>query len=300
MTKGMITTVQRFSLHDGPGIRTTVFFKGCNMRCLWCHNPETIQALPQLHVYPSKCINCGACVRVCPTNARVMRDSRLVYNRSLCKNCGRCVNECFTGAIALSGKEVTVAEVMAEILQDKAYYARSGGGVTLSGGEVLQQSEFAAALLTACRAEGIQTAIETNLNADFKIIDRLLPLLDLVMADLKLIDDDTHIKWTGVSNQQVIDNIRRLDQAGVPMILRMPVIPGVNDRDDEIQAIAQVVAGVKNLLYFELLNFNPLGGSKYASLDMADTFAAARPLPAARMEELAAIARRAGLDVRIR
>ena len=300
MTKGMITTVQRFSLHDGPGIRTTVFFKGCNMRCLWCHNPETIQAHPQLHVYPSKCINCGACVLVCPTRARVMRDGRLVYNRSLCTNCGRCVNECFTGAIALSGKEVTVAEVMAEILQDKAYYSRSGGGVTLSGGEVLQQPEFAAALLTACRAEGIQTAIETNLNADFEVIGRLLPLLDLIMADLKLNDDDAHIKWTGVSNQQVIDNIRRLDQAGVPMILRTPIIPGVNDRDDEIQAIAQVVAPVKNLLYFELLNFNPLGGSKYASLDMADTFAAARPLPAARMEELAAIARRAGLDVRIR
>ena len=300
MTKGMITTIQRFSLHDGPGIRTTVFFKGCNMHCLWCHNPETIDLQPQLHVYPSKCIHCGACALVCPTGARTMVDGRLVYTRALCTNRGDCVSECFTGAIALSGKEVSVSEVMAEILQDKPYYSRSGGGVTLSGGEVLQQPEFARAILEACRAEGIATAIETNLNADFRIISPLLPCLDLVMADLKLEDDTAHIKWTGASNQRVIDNIRLLDQAGIPMILRTPVIPGANDFDDEIRMIASFVSSVKSVLYYELLNFNPLGDSKYASLDMENIFADARPLPDDRMEELAAIARRFGLDVQVR
>ena len=196
-----------------------------------------------------------------------MVDGRLVYTRALCTNCGDCVSECFTGAIALSGKEVSVAEVMAEILQDKPYYSRSGGGVTLSGGEVLQQPEFARAILEACRAEGIATAIETNLNADFRIISPLLPYLDLVMADLKLDDDTAHIKWTGASNQRVIDNIRLLDQVGIPMILRTPVIPGANDFDDEIRMIASFVSSVKSVLYYELLNFNPLGDSKYASLE---------------------------------
>ncbi len=300
MTKGMITAIQRFSLHDGPGIRTTVFFKGCNMRCLWCHNPETISMQPQLHTYPSKCIHCGACVLVCPTGARTFLDGHLVYDRTLCTNCGACVNECFTGAIDLSGKEVTVKEVMAEIRQDTPYYITSGGGVTLSGGEVLLQPAFAMALLEACRAEGIPTAIETNLKTDFETLNRMLPLIDLAMVDLKLFDDAAHQKWTDSSNRSVLENIQFLDRAGIPMILRTPIIPGVNDNEEEIQRIALFVSSIKQVRYHELLNYNPLGDSKYESLGMEHLFKESLPASDNRMEELATVARQFGLDVRIR
>ena len=194
--KGIITEIERFALKDGPGIRTTVFFKGCNMACKWCHNPETLSVRPQLMIYPDKCIGCGACVEACRAGARTLgKNGALQYDRTACKHCGACAANCFSGALVMSGKEMTVEEVMEEILQDRAYYRNSGGGVTLSGGEVSTQPGFALELLQALKKEGISTAIETNLHAPWSVYERMLPFLDLVMFDIKIfVETDADVR----------------------------------------------------------------------------------------------------------
>lgn len=294
---GVLTTIQRFSLHDGPGIRSTVFFKGCNMRCAWCHNPETLSTQPEVLYYRSKCVGCGACAAVCPSHTIV--EGKMVYDRSQCHDGGKCAQVCFSGALETCGYEADVQSVLFEVMQDEAYYAQSGGGVTLSGGEVLLQPEFAGELLRALRARGVHTAIESNLNVDFSTLEKLLPDIDLVMCDLKIWDEELHRRWTGAGNARIKENIEKLGKTGKPMIVRTPVIPGVNDNEQEIGAIAAFAAQQPNLLYYELLNFNPLGQSKYLALDAENAFETARPLPETRLEVLAAAARASGAVVRV-
>ena len=295
---GVLTAIQRFSLHDGPGIRSTVFFKGCNLRCAWCHNPETLSRSPQVLFYRTKCVGCGACAAVCPRHTPG-EDGKMCFSREGCTDCGKCAGVCFSGALELCGRETSVQSVLEEVLQDRDYYERSGGGVTLSGGEVLLQPEFALELLSALRGAGCATAVETNLNADWEVLASLLPQLDLVLCDVKLRDSDAHRRWTGAGNERILENLRRLSAAGVPFVVRTPVIPGVNDSEEEIGAIADLVGALPGLLYYELLNFNPLGGSKYDALDMKDPFREARPLPEERMEQLRQAAARRCAEVRI-
>lgn len=297
--KGIVTDIQRFSLHDGPGIRTTVFLKGCNMRCAWCHNPETISMKSQLHTYIDRCMGCGHCVEVCKSGARKIIDGSIVYSATDCISCGACAQVCFTGALALSGKSMTPEQVMDEILQDKDYYDHSGGGVTISGGEALCQQEFLRDILTLCRENGISTAIETNLNYPYSLLEDLLPILNLVMFDIKTISNDEHIKWTGVSNNTVLENARRLLLSGFPAIVRTPIVSGVTDTPDAIAKIADLIKDSPSLLYYELLNFNPLGEAKYTSLGMENTFKGVRPLSAAELEQLAQTARAFGVTVRV-
>lgn len=294
---GVLTAIQRFSLHDGPGIRSTVFFKGCNMRCAWCHNPETLRVEPEVLYYRSKCVGCGACAQVCPSHR--VEEGKMVYDRALCGDHGACAQVCFSGALEVCGKESTVQDVLHEVMQDADYYAQSGGGVTLSGGEVLLQPQFAAQLLSALHQQGIHTAIESNLNVDLSVLEALLPDLDLVMCDLKLWDEDAHRKWTGAGNARILENISRLSSSGKPFIVRTPVIPGVNDKEEEISAIAGFIGRLPGLVYYELLNFNPLGGSKYQALDVENVLADARPLPEERMQALAAAAQSACPSVRV-
>ncbi|NBJ90114.1 glycyl-radical enzyme activating protein [Acutalibacter sp. 1XD8-36] len=298
--KGIITEIERFSLRDGPGIRTTVFLKGCNMACKWCHNPETLQIKPQLMVYPEKCLGCGACVRVCPSGARTIKDGALHYSRAICTGCGACANDCFTGALILSGREMTVEEVMEEILQDRAYYKNSGGGVTLSGGELTTQPEFARALLETVKAEGISTALETNMHAPWHVYESLLPLVDLVMFDIKIFDCEAHRKWTGVSNERVLENARKLAKTGKDFLVRTPVIPGVNDSQEEIGNIAEFAGSLGGAQYYELLLFNPLGESKYQALQTDNHFEGASPSPVKTADRLKQIAEeRSGMPVRV-
>lgn len=298
--KGVLTEIERFSLKDGPGIRTTVFFKGCNMACKWCHNPETLSVKPQLMVYPKNCIGCGACIQACGTGARTLQDGKLCYDRSLCVNCGACARNCFTGALVMSGQEMTVEEVMEEVLQDRAYYRNSGGGVTLSGGELTTQPEFALELLTALKKEGISTALETNLYAPWSVYEKLLPVVDLMMFDIKLFDSAAHKKWTGVPNERILENAKKVAASGKPYLVRTPVIPGANDTEEEIGNIAEFVGKLGGAQYYELLLFNPLGESKYEALQAKNEFAGTRPTESEGASRLEQIAReRSGIQVRV-
>lgn len=284
---GVVTDIQRFCLNDGPGIRTTVFFKGCNMKCAWCHNPETISPESQIHLYEAKCIGCGKCVEVCPTGAQqILEDGQRRYDRSLCIGCGRCAQVCYVGALVASGKEMTTEQVMKEILQDKPYYLDSDGGVTLSGGEVLCQKDFALSLVYACHDNGISIGIETNLLQPFDTVEDLLREVDLLMIDIKLFDAVQHKKWVGVSNESVLANIKKAGELGKPIIIRTPLIPEVTDTQENLTQIASFIESIPNVICYELLNFNPLGESKYRSLGAENVFEKARPLSDEKLEEI--------------
>ena len=296
----IVSDIQRFSIHDGPGIRTTVFLKGCNLRCHWCHNPETLRQEAEVQFVPGRCVGCGACLSACPNQAHSLTDGSRRFDRSLCEACGRCAAGCYARALAMVGRDMTVEQVMAEVSADREFYDNSGGGVTLSGGEPLFQPDAASELLAACKAEGIHTAIETNLAWPWSRVEAVLPVTDLVMLDIKLMDPAEHRRWTGAGNEQVLANARRLSAEGVPTIVRTPVIGGVNATAGKIGKIADFVSGLEGLLYYELLAYNLLGMSKYEGLGMeppAEEFA--RP-GAAAMESLAAEAGRRGVEVRCR
>jgi pyruvate formate lyase activating enzyme len=293
--RGLITNVQRFSIHDGPGIRTTVFFKGCPLRCFWCHNPETWRLVPEVQVFPDRCIGCGVCFERCPQGAHVRvnggsEPARREFHRELCQACGRCVDTCYAECLVMAGRWWTPEELLEEVGRDKPFYDQSGGGITLSGGEPLMQQPFSLRVLQMCREAGFHTAIETAAYCRWDDLAELLPWLDLVMMDIKLIDDEQHRAATGVSNRRILDNARRLAKTDVPLIVRTPVIPTVNDTPQAIAAIAEFVRGWPNLLYYELMPFHRLAEGKYRSLDIHDR---ARDLEPLTREALAALAEEA-------
>lgn len=290
MATGMITDIERCAFSDGPGIRTVVFFKGCNMRCQWCHNPETIPIRQSLLYYPNRCISCFKCVYACPSKAQKRIDGVHHFYPRLCVKCGKCAAVCYAEAMVTSGKRMTVEQIMHEVIQDKPYYQSSGGGVTLTGGEVMCQIPFACELADACHAEDIQVGIETNLSLPFDEMLPLLNLTDIVMCDLKIWDSAEHERRTGISNERIIENLRKLDALGKPFIVRTPLIPGATDTDENIGAIAAFLGTLKNLQRYELLNFNPLGASKYEGMGVPNAFATAKPLPRERVMALKAIA----------
>ena len=295
--KSLITDIQRFSLSDGNGIRTTVFFKGCNMNCSWCHNPETISFERELMFYETKCIGCGKCFEVCA--AHKMVNDKHIIDKALCTNCGKCADICYAQALVMCGKEMTVEEIMKEIRQDIPYYNSSKGGVTLSGGEVLCHKDFALELIEACKKEGISTAVETNLNFPFESIKELLGSVDLIMCDLKIFDDEEHKKHTGVSNSNIKANLKMIDSLGVDIIVRTPLIPGVTDSAENISAIADFIKTLSNLRRYELLNFNPLGEGKYKALEKENTFEKCRPFDEDVLKNLESVAKSNGIKVKV-
>ncbi|MGQ9682793.1 MAG: glycyl-radical enzyme activating protein [Anaerolineae bacterium] len=294
MVQGLITNVQRFSIHDGPGIRTTVFFKGCPLRCFWCHNPETWVFAPEVQLYPARCLGCGACVERCSHGAQLLVEGERRYLREQCVACGACVDTCYAEALVLCGRWWTPEALLAEVLKDRAFYEQSGGGVTLSGGEPLLQQEFVRAFLPLCKGAGLHTAIETSACAPWRELEALLPWLDLAMVDLKHMDAEAHRRATGASNRRILANLRRLAAAGLPLIVRTPVVPGVNDTVEAIAGIARFVAELPSLLYYELMPFHRLAEAKFRSLDLENRAEGLQPPAREQMEALVEVARGAG------
>ncbi|MEN6506732.1 MAG: glycyl-radical enzyme activating protein [Planctomycetaceae bacterium] len=270
---GRIFQVQRFSIHDGPGIRTTVFFKGCPLRCVWCHNPEGIELQPVLSFDPSKCIGCGYCFRVCKQNAHGRHGDTHALDRKLCRACGSCTEECYAGALELIGHDATVAEVLDEVLRDRPFYETSGGGITLSGGEPLLQVDFAAALLSAAKAAGLHTTVETCGQVRWEHFARVQGLVDLWLYDVKETDSARHEQFTGMGNGLILANLRALYETGAKILLRLPIVPGLNDRPEHFSAVAQLAAAMPNLLGAEVIPYHRLGTSKLARLGLDHAFA---------------------------
>jgi len=293
--RGLITNVQRFSIHDGPGIRTTVFFKGCPLRCFWCHNPETLRPAQEVQVFASRCIGCRACLERCLNGAHVIQNGQRQFRRELCQACGRCVETCYAEALVMAGRWWSVEELVEELLRDRPFYEQSGGGITLSGGEPLLQQAFSRRVLQRCKKEGLHTAIETAALCRWEDMEELLPWLDLIMMDIKVMDDAQHRAVTGVSNRLILENARRLANAGVPLLIRTPIIPSVNDSPEAVGEIASFIGSFPNLQGYELMPFHRLAESKYQSLGL-DYQAHVLNTPArAQMETLAQHARELGV-----
>jgi len=259
--KGRVFNIQRYSLHDGPGIRTVVFLKGCPLHCAWCCNPESIDRNPHITFNQDKCIGDGRCIEVCPTGARDAEG----YHVEMCNFCGNCVEVCPTGALELLGREMSVSEIAREVEKDRLFYESSGGGATLSGGEVLMQREFALQILKELRARMLHTAIETTGFAPWEHVEEIADACDLVLYDLKHMNSDTHKKFTGVPNELIFENAMHLAKEKKELIFRVPLIGGVNTDMQNIRALAQFVAqtGVEEV---HLLPYHRLGESKYAKL----------------------------------
>jgi pyruvate formate lyase activating enzyme len=268
--EGLIFDIERFSTKDGPGIRTVVFFKGCNMHCFWCHNPEGISLKPQLEYDVTKCTACSACVDACTRKALSLQSGVLVIDHSRCLGNFDCVEACYSGALKRIGKMMTVDDVLREVVEDKIFYERSGGGVTLSGGEVILQSRFASKLLKACKNEGIHTAIDSNMSVNWDRFAKVLPFTDLIMADIKCMDDIAHKEAVGVSNKKVLENIKMVADRGISLIVRTPIIPGFNDTKVNIRSTVEFLTTLDSLLYYELLAYHPLGESKAKKIGLED------------------------------
>ena len=238
---GVVFRVERFAVHDGPGIRTTVFLKGCPLRCWWCHSPESQSPDPEVLVHPDRCERCGTCLTVCPNDAIVEENGRFVTVAARCQTCGTCVEECPCGARALAGTRTTVAQVMETLERDVIFFDESGGGATFSGGEPLMQPEFLAALLDTCRARGIHTAVDTSGMAPWDVLRRIAAKADLFLFDVKIVDDARHRQFTGGSNVQILENLGRLTRLHDNIRVRFPLVPGVTDDDENVGRVARLV-----------------------------------------------------------
>jgi pyruvate formate lyase activating enzyme len=262
--EGIIFDIQRYSIHDGPGIRTVVFLKGCPLRCLWCCNPESQLTNPQLSFIQSKCIGCLECIKICPNKAiRFDKEKGFLIDYKLCDMCGRCSDVCYPGARVIIGKKMSVDEVIAEVIKDKSFYNRSNGGVTLSGGEVLLQWGFAKEILKKCKELNINTAIETCGYCKWEYFTEVLEYVDLVLYDLKHLDSAEHKRLTGVDNQLILENAAKVVKKVKEMIIRVPLIPSLNDSKDNIMMLVDFVSTLEKVKEIDLLPYHQLGVSKY-------------------------------------
>lgn len=259
----MIFNIQRFCINDGPGIRTTVFLKGCNLHCKWCHNPESILFEKELFYNETKCINCNRCVFSCEFGAHTVINEKHVFNREKCVACGKCEDVCPSKAIEIIGKTYSIKEVLDEVLKDKVFYKNSGGGVTISGGEPLCHYDFTFELLKTLKEHGLHTAIETNGYIETEKILDIATYVDVFLFDYKITNEKLHKEFTGASNNLIIKNLLALDSIGAKTILRCPIIPNVNDNDEHFLGISNIANSLKNIIKIDVEPYHPLGEGKY-------------------------------------
>ncbi len=266
---GLIFDIQKFATHDGDGIRTNIFLKGCPLRCLWCSNPESFKPQTEINFVGNNCIGCGKCHEVCPNDA-IQRGKTIEVGLGVdldrCTMCGECAKFCYAGAINIIGRYVTVRELMEMVERDREFYEESGGGITFSGGEPLGQPQFLEAALKEAQRRGIHTAIETSSFASWEVYRPVLEHVDLVLTDIKHMDDEEHQRVTGVSNRLILENIQKISDLGIPLRIRLPLIPGINDTEENLQATADFVQQLNNLQSLDILSYHRLGEMKYGQL----------------------------------
>lgn len=264
--KGLVFNIQRYSIHDGPGIRTTVFFKGCPLRCKWCSNPESLNPYPEIMVRATRCNGCGKCVEVCTTGAITLDKTNILVDRARCDLCMKCEEVCLIDAIEMTGQHMDVDEVVEECSKDELFYRNSGGGVTLSGGEPLYQPEFALNLLKSCKEKGLSTALDTSGYASWKVLEKVLQYTDLVLYDIKHIDSEMHHSSTGIKNDLILKNLRRVvDTRRARVWIRIPIIPNFNDSEQYIEKLAAFISQMP-VEKISLLGYHEWGRPKYEFL----------------------------------
>jgi pyruvate formate lyase activating enzyme len=298
VTKGVVFNIQHYSIHDGPGIRTTVFLKGCPLRCLWCQNPESQASRPEIFFDSEKCSGCGTCVQVCPEGAIELCEGRSRTNRDICQGNGKCAEVCPNEARNLMGRYVTAGEVFERVAADDIFYQRSGGGVTLSGGEPLAQPQFAISLLKLCKDAAIHTVLDTCGYASWATVKRVLEYVDLVLYDLKHMDSVEHEKHTGVPNELILDNAKRIHHGlSIPMLARIPLVPGYNDTAENITATAQFIVTELDSVKVHLLPYHRMGEIKHERMEEPGKSISVQPPSDKRMEEIKGIFESFGLTV---
>jgi pyruvate formate lyase activating enzyme len=295
LIEGIVFDIKRFSIHDGPGIRSTIFLKGCPLSCWWCHNPEGQAQQPELILRPERCISCDACLDACDRGAIVLEHDVIVTDRELCTACGACVDVCYAEARELVGRRMAVDQVMDEIERDIAFYDHSSGGVTFSGGEPLAQPAFLRALLRASKARGLHTALDTCGFAPWEILDDVRGDVDLFLYDLKIMDGSRHRTFTGYSNECILENLQALSRRGHYIVLRVPIIPGINDDEENLRQIGAFAADLPSLERVDLLPYHRIGRDKYRRLGKACPMPETDPPPESQMATIAEKLRSMGL-----
>ncbi len=286
METAIISNIQGYSIHDGPGIRTVVFFKGCTLACQWCANPESISAQPQIGFIKNLCTGCGKCFEVCPENALTTAPDKHRVDYSKCTVCGKCVEACAYKAMVMYGKTMSVEEVFDAVRRDKMFYETSGGGVTVSGGEPLMHAGFIKSLFEMCKNDDINTCIETAGFVAPDAFETVLPVTDYVLFDLKLMNSDEHLKYIGQRNEQILANARLVAESGADVLFRIPLIPSVNDTDENIKETAAFVKSILPQPKVQLMPFHRLGDSKYKALGIPNLFAECQAMQPDEIEKV--------------